>query len=386
VRNNLRAASSPGCAICTLDVCEQRLTSPSLDAYPVNRKGVSALAVSDRLMHARKLRGLSQRALAALAGVSAQAISKYERGLDHPGSQVLIRLARSLDLKPSYFLCKEDLLAVEWLACRARTTVSDVGRGRIVARARDVLERRLAVKDALGMHPAPSQMPTWSPCLVCCPNDAEQAAVLLREAWQLGSGPVPYLSDLLEDHGILVAAVKGIDEGDFDAAALRLDDGLLAIALNVDERLPGDRQRFSMCHELGHLLLEAKAGVNLEAACDRFAGALLAPAESVRRELGTSRSTIGLLELHALKHKYGLSMQGWLYRARQLGVITVSEHLRLREGFRRRGWSTMEPGHQVPGEQVRRLEQLVGHALAEGLVSRSRAAELLGRGIDPLFQ
>ncbi|MDP2873068.1 MAG: hypothetical protein Q8P31_11090 [Bacillota bacterium] len=138
----------------------------------------------------------------------------------------------------------------------------------------------------------------------------------------------------------------------------------------------------AMCHELGHLILDIGRQLNCELACHRFAGALLAPREAVIRELGETRSRIGVLELHALKHEYGLSMQGWLHRALEVGVIPQAEYDRMRASFRRLGWTEREPGAQVPPELPRRMEQLIGRAYAEGVISRSRAAELLGRGLD----
>ena len=62
------------------------------------------MPIGERLKMARHTAGLSQRALAEATGVSAMAISKYERGLDLPSSGVLIRLAKALGLKVEYFL------------------------------------------------------------------------------------------------------------------------------------------------------------------------------------------------------------------------------------------------------------------------------------------
>ncbi|NPV30275.1 MAG: helix-turn-helix transcriptional regulator, partial [Firmicutes bacterium] len=55
--------------------------------------------VGERLRLARRAAGLSLRELANRVGVSPQAISKYERGLDIPSSGVLLRLAEALGVK-----------------------------------------------------------------------------------------------------------------------------------------------------------------------------------------------------------------------------------------------------------------------------------------------
>jgi Zn-dependent peptidase ImmA (M78 family) len=149
------------------------------------------------------------------------------------------------------------------------------------------------------------------------------------------------------------------------------------MALNTSLGVPGDRQRFSAAHELGHILIVTNGGLDAERACNRFAGAFLAPRQAVLRELGAERACLDLAELEMLKEKYGMSMQAWIHRAEELGIITAKAARRLRTAFRGEARVT-EPGPQVPQESPKRLRLLVRRALAEGIISRSRAAELLG--------
>ncbi|MCK4430091.1 MAG: helix-turn-helix transcriptional regulator, partial [Candidatus Aminicenantes bacterium] len=59
----------------------------------------------NRLRLARKMAGLSMEDLVKKSEgvVSKQAISKYEKGIMKPSSDVLIHLARALGVKPEYF-------------------------------------------------------------------------------------------------------------------------------------------------------------------------------------------------------------------------------------------------------------------------------------------
>lgn len=59
--------------------------------------------IGERIKQARQVSGLSQQALAEKVGVSAKAISKYERNLDTPSSDVLLRLGQALDVRLDYF-------------------------------------------------------------------------------------------------------------------------------------------------------------------------------------------------------------------------------------------------------------------------------------------
>src|SRR5690625_4562758 len=58
--------------------------------------------LSQKILSGRKLRALSQENLANEIGVSKQMISKYERGLSVPSSNVLIKLAKSLQVNLDY--------------------------------------------------------------------------------------------------------------------------------------------------------------------------------------------------------------------------------------------------------------------------------------------
>jgi Zn-dependent peptidase ImmA (M78 family) len=120
------------------------------------------------------------------------------------------------------------------------------------------------------------------------------------------------------------------------------------------------------------------AGLNGEKAAHRFAAAFLVPEAAARFELRGRRVDLSLYELHLLKHKYGLSMQAWIYRARDLGIISLAKAKVLFMTFGSKGWRKQEPGDVITPEIPRRFERLVMGALADGLISESRAEELLG--------
>ena len=146
--------------------------------------------------------------------------------------------------------------------------------------------------------------------------------------------------------------------------------------------IPGDRQRFNLGHELGHLVLEVAEGLDAEKISHRFVGAFLAPAPAVRFELGHSRTILDMNELYLLKQKYGLSMQAWIFRARDLEIISPQVAERLFQRFRANNWHRQEPGKAYPFENPLRMERLIYRALVEDLISRSKAQELLGKPLQ----
>lgn len=148
----------------------------------------------------------------------------------------------------------------------------------------------------------------------------------------------------------------------------------------LGKRWPGDRQRFTLAHELGHLILKGRlsAQMNEEKSCNRFAGAFLLPEKALRIELGAKhRTRLELRELSLLKQEFGLSMQSILYRAFDLGILPEREFVAELSAFRARGWRSTEPGEPYPTEKAHLFEQLVFHALAEDYIGEAKAAELL---------
>src|SRR5690625_5504582 len=79
-----------------------RLTKIFFFQYFPSKIYFQALPFAPKILSGRKLRALSQENLANEFGVSKQMISKYERGLSVPSSNVLIKLAKSLQVNLDY--------------------------------------------------------------------------------------------------------------------------------------------------------------------------------------------------------------------------------------------------------------------------------------------
>ena len=332
------------------------------------------MTIGQRIKQARKLNSLNVRDLGAQVGVSAMAISKYERDQDTPGSGVLLRLAQALNVNVDFFF-RPATVAVELQAYRKHAALGAKDEEAIEVRVQEWVERYLEVEGLFSDAQKEIILPVYE---VHSLEDVEQAASQLREAWDLGLDPIENLIQLLEDQGMMVGLVPGFDH--FDACTYKA--GAVPVIVSKSD-LPGDRQRFNIGHELGHLVLNVPEEMDAENAAHRFAGAFLAPEKTARFELGSSRTNLDTNELYMLKHKYGLSMQAWIYRAKDLGIISQSAAARLFQRFHSNGWSKNEPGEVYPSEQPARMQQLIFRALAEDLISRSRAQELLGEPLQP---
>jgi Zn-dependent peptidase ImmA (M78 family)/DNA-binding XRE family transcriptional regulator len=328
------------------------------------------VSIGERIKSARIMAGLSQRDLATKAEISAMAISKYERDMDIPGSSTLLRLARALNVKIEYFF-RPTTVTLSTPTYRRRESLPSAQEASILERVQEWLERYLDIESLLNKSPY-FTMPSKYPVETL--DDIENVALDLREQWHLGLDPIEELTEICEDRGIKVGLIAG--HMAFDALTLSANNNIPVIVLRRD--MPGDRQRFCLAHELGHIFLEPAEHLDPERASHRFAGAFLAPRPAVEFELGTRRHAISLYELHLLKHKYGLSMQAWIYRAKDLQILPEALATQMFKRFRQQGWHREEPGDALPPEEPQRFQRLVIYALSEGIISQARASELLG--------
>ncbi|MDP2299107.1 MAG: ImmA/IrrE family metallo-endopeptidase, partial [Actinomycetota bacterium] len=134
------------------------------------------------------------------------------------------------------------------------------------------------------------------------------------------------------------------------------------------------RQRMNHAHELGHLAMRVAEGVDKEAAARRFAGAFLYPADAVVADFGTRRNRVTVEELLSAKERWGVSIQGVLYRLRDLQVIDETSYKWWCMFINRVGWRTEEPGDE-PREHSMWVETYAHRAAAEGLIARETLAE-----------
>ena len=345
-------------------------------------------------MNARNLRlartaaGLSLRNLASVIGnrVTAQAISKYERNEATPASAVLIALADALGVTVDY-LAGEREPALEAIEFRRPAISSRRDEAQVAAEVLGLLERYLAVEDLLGLPTVEWDKPRDAPFPVAVSVvEADRGASALRAHWGLGIAPVPDLDDVLEGRGIKVATAE-LNGTDGVMAHVRRAGGRSVPVVIVNGGVSAERQHFAIAHELGHLVLSAGRKVAADTAANRFAGGFLMPAQAIWAEVGKRRSAIGLGELSRLSPLFGVSAQALANRCRDLGVFGPSLHKRLFQEFGCRGLHTpsnKDPLSRPGDARPQRFERLCFRAVAEGVVSEPRAAELLNITVHEL--
>lgn len=338
--------------------------------------------IGERLKNARLAAGYSLRDLAEKAeNISHTAIAKYEKDEDVPSTGVLDRLATALDVEMEYFFRKHSI-KLSKPSYRKKYCLSKRNEERIIASIMDWLERYIATENLFPKQISRKFIYPNIDTYIERLDDIERVATSLRHFWELGLGPIENLTELLEDKGIKVGIIEGMDE--FDACTLEEESTGPVIVVKSD--IPGDRQRFNLAHELGHIILRFKAELDEEAAAHRFAGAFLVPQETARRELGSERTNISIFELRTLKIKYGFSMQAWIVRAKDLNIISAAETSRIFRWFSVNKFRKEEPCEPIPFEKPQRMDRLVFRALAEQMITTRRASELLKRSVEEIWE
>lgn len=345
--------------------------------------------IGNRLKRAREARGLSLRELeAAIHGqVSAQAIGKYERDEMMPGSTILLAIAEALQVSPAYLLSERDieLTGVDF----RKAPHAGVKEERAVeASVLDQVDRYLELEELLpGVEQVwvASSDPSFQVRQI---EDAEQAADTLRRLWNLGIDPIPMMAELLEDKGVKVIALELPENMSGSKAFVQRPGHPDVPVIVVNQGHSGERQRFTLAHELAHLVLRFSGhrDADQEKAADRFAGAFLMPRDMMLRLLGPHRTSISLGELAELKKLFKVSISSMVVRCAQLGIISKATYVRLWAQIKHLGWnsqSSNEPG-MLKAEVPLRMERLCLRAVSEGAISESRAAELLGVSVREL--
>ena len=339
----------------------------------------------ERIKSARLMNGLSLQALADRMHhrVTKQALGRYEQGQMMPSSGVVGLIVEVLKVRPDYFYSETEISFGE-IEFRKLNRYPAKERQRIVEIARDILRRYIELEELLGIESRFNNPLTdisvrkinkhYSEAF----PDVKAAADQLRKAWKLGASPIANVVELLEDHHIKVVEVTSSVA--LDGFSTYVNSDIPVIVLNK-RKLDGcpDRKRLTALHELGHLLLPDLATLaerEKEKLCYYFAGALLFPEEAMKSELGERRTKLSLTELGALKQQYGISMQAIVYRAKELGIISNNYLKHFFSMFDEMGYREKEPVLYEGHEQSTRFRQLLFRALAEEIISMSKAAAL----------
>jgi Zn-dependent peptidase ImmA (M78 family)/DNA-binding XRE family transcriptional regulator len=330
----------------------------------------------ERFKSARLMNGFSLQDVANALGnqLSRQALHRYEKGEVIPDAEKINLLSKALNITPDYFFrdTKVELGGIEY---RKLNKMPQKEVYIIKEKTKEYLSRYLELEEILGLDNEFNN-PLADIGIVTTSDQINQATKTLREKWCLGNGAIFNIVELLEDKNIKVVKLD-VDE-DFDGLQTYVNGNIPVIAYNLKKANKPDRIRFTILHELAHLLMNfgnvtEKQKENL---CHQFAGAMLLPEETIKAELGEHRTKLSTLELANIKKQYGISMQAIAMRAKNCGIINEHYTKQFFFIFKQMNWRIDEPYDYVGVEESNRFEQLLFRALIEEQISMSKAASL----------
>lgn len=289
--------------------------------------------IPSRITEAREARALSMGDLADSIGVTRQSVSKYERGIICPSIDTLQAISCRLGF-PIEFFYKEDIgfsARSSSLFFRSNNSIAK----KVKTACKYQIKWADEIKKQLEHYVdfVDINIPTIDTNYEdLSEEDIEELALTVRHEWGLGDYPLKDLIGILENQGIIVSqfatneycGFKGVD------AFSSWQNGTPYIPYHSIQK-SAVRTRFSILHELGHLIMHSSISdedsikrniVDLaDRQADRFAAAFLLPSTSFPKDIHSS----SLASLEIIKSKWGAAILTIIKRCESLELLTENQ-------------------------------------------------------------
>jgi len=309
----------------------------------------------ERVKHARELRDLTQTALAEHVGVTQSTIAQIESGLIRPSDDLIKAIALKTELVPSFFRQDSGPAFPEGsLLFRCRANAAKKEKAQAYRSAQTMFE--IADKPAPNIKQIPVRIPKTAPSI-----DPATAAKMTRVALGVSpDNPIANLINAAEKAGVLVLALPE-QFSKVDAFSAWVDEDSYLPVIAFANGKDWDRIRFSVGHELGHLVMHRAMNGSLKSLhndADESSAELLLPEAAMRAELVPP---VNLTVVANMKLRWRVSMTAIVRRAHELGIITGRQYTYLFAQLSKNGWRTREPANlDVPAQRPRALRKMVG--------------------------
>lgn len=352
------------------------------------------MGIGNKIKELRIKKGYSLQTLASLVGVSKGAIQQYEDGLINPSNAVLKNIAENLKVGVWCFYSTPHVLVkdIELLAFRDGHTLNDEEREKkiILGKISIPIKNQIELENILG-----EEIEFVNPLEDIQINnveDVEKAVIKLRKKWKLGNSSIDDITKFLEEIGIKIIEIERETESLGLSGFIHYEKFKIpVIIINTKSEHIKEitRLRFTLLHELAHIILKINSSIDTKAheyLCNRFASALLLPAEVLISTLGKNRTTVSLLELKELKEAFGISIKSIIFRANEIGLVDFFTKKKWLEEYNS-WWDNNVKGfgeYKKSEEKPFRFKRLMSKALAEKRIDKFKATEISGIKVDKL--
>jgi Zn-dependent peptidase ImmA (M78 family)/transcriptional regulator with XRE-family HTH domain len=326
---------------------------------------------------ARQVRRKSQADLIELlkGAITQGTLSKLEHGRIQPQSDLVEKLADALRVRPGFFFrsayVREPM--VSYHRKRAKLAVKDQDAVHGLA---EIFRLNLkSLLESVELDPTLPPLPSVDPDQYG--RDIDEMARMLRQRWQVPKGPIADLTKLAEGAGIVIVSFDFGSEL-IDGFCQHSCDGLPPLVF-INSNQPKDRYRFSLAHEIGHLICHQTPHPEQEIEANRFASELLMPSREIKNDFFTH----SLTRFMDLKLYWGTSMQSLIYAAWHTGALSDRMYKYYMIEMSKRGWRKREPveaSHLV--ELPSTLRSVIKAHIADLDFSVDDLADMFGLLID----
>jgi Zn-dependent peptidase ImmA (M78 family)/transcriptional regulator with XRE-family HTH domain len=340
--------------------------------------------LGENLKYYRLLKGLNVRELANKIGVSAMEISNYENNKRRPTLENLRKLSGVLGFDIagiSSFSANEP--KIDFNEFRKQ---SKLNKGNIFLLENQITNLLTRYWETINLVGKEACLPrSVQPHSLKFSDDFESMASSLRTWIGFGQfGPIVNLIQILENAGIIVVRI------DFNSDLFSGINGNVngTPYIVINKKGIGERQRFTLAHELAHLAFDFSAIASdkeKEKIANKVASAFLMPKTDIVRELGIERKAFGD-DVFIVAKEYGVSVNALVYRLRDLGIISEETYLRFEQYASSTGFKKNEPTQMDKAETSELFEQLVIRLVSENDITASKGAELLGAKLSDVYK
>lgn len=268
---------------------------------------------------ARQLKGFSQGEASRALLIPQVALSRYENKVASPSEELIERASRIYDLPVSFFYQPDVTYGAPVSVHPMWRKKHDVTSHELDSIIAEMNLRTMHIKRLMNSVDIAPKRDIPRIDLDRYDGDMERVASLVRAHWLVPSGPITDLTAIAELAGCIVIH-STMNGSSVSGMTVSIPGMPPIIMLNQDQ--PADRMRFTLAHEIGHLILHKFPNPEMEQEANAFASAFLMPANDMKIALS---GRIDLRRLAALKPEWRVSMQGLLYRAQSLNLIGKRE-------------------------------------------------------------
>lgn len=316
---------------------------------------------------ARESRGIPQKALADELGVTQAMVSKVESGHLQPTTQMVSKLAKALRYSEDFFYQPFQRYPAGAHFYRKHKTLPVKVSTQIEAQLNIY---RFQVNQLLTA--AEIDFVDLPECDIDEYGSPTEVARAVRQYLRIPSGPIANMTEILESLGVVVIPFNP-DSRQFQGATMYCNKAKFVTLIN--SQMPGDRHRWTLAHELGHMVMHKLPTPDMETEADEFAAEFLMPAQEIKTDL----KSLYPEKLASLKMHWRVAMTAILLHALKLRVITERQYrtniYRLAaEGITR---SNESGGPAIPVEKASLVRELIEFHLSDLGYSLTQLSDFL---------